>query len=99
MSDRISPPFRGSSWYFTPAGARRAGRFEIPHCLRSHALGLRLVEEVEEVEEVVGHVFRGGRWTNSPTYARGAYSLWAIPAYRYDYLGFRLVEAQGGCDE
>lgn len=95
---------RGGCWGSAPAFARVAYRGGITPSSRGSNLGFRLVENEATkcdlsggegaAQWVVGHVFRGGRWSNSPTYARGAYSLWTIPSYRYDYLGVRLAVEQ-----
>ncbi|MBK8253134.1 MAG: formylglycine-generating enzyme family protein [Polyangiaceae bacterium] len=36
-------------------------------------------------------VLRGGSWYNLARYVRAAYRLALVPAYEYDYVGFRLV--------
>jgi formylglycine-generating enzyme required for sulfatase activity len=38
-------------------------------------------------------VYRGGSWSDEPTYARVAYRIRLTPGYAYDYLGFRLARS------
>jgi hypothetical protein len=50
----------------------------------------------EWCEDKVGgsdRVFRGGSWNSDARYCRSAYRRRYVPAYRYNYLGFRLARS------
>lgn len=85
---------RGGRWNSGASYARVAYRYLVAAAARDH-IGFRLVEEVEEVNRVE----RGGSWGFIPALARAAYRNGLSPSLRYDYLGFRLVEEQRGCNE
>ncbi len=87
---------RGGCWYGVASYALHGAiRVHLDPSDRRDYRGFRLVEEVEEWMRVD----RGGCWFDSPAFARAAFRYWYTPSFRYLYLGFRLVEAQGGCDE
>jgi formylglycine-generating enzyme required for sulfatase activity len=44
-----------------------------------------------DFEEELDRVYRGGGWNSSARYARVANRLRLDPAFRYDFLGFRLA--------
>lgn len=94
MSDQSERAYHGSSWddvvnvLFDFRG----------HCFAASPdedLGFRLVEEVEKQREI-RRAERGGSWFFTPAFARVAYHYWNPPSDRSSYLGFRLVEEQGG---
>lgn len=37
-------------------------------------------------------VVRGGSWTNKPVDLRASFLYWYATVYRYNFLGFRLVQ-------
>jgi formylglycine-generating enzyme required for sulfatase activity len=90
---------RGGSWNDIPRYARVASRIRDTPDFRDRSLGLRLVEEVDEIEAEQGagspRVNRGGSWYNSPSYARVATRRRYTPDYRNCNLGLRLVEETG----
>jgi len=76
----------GGSWGNSPRYARVVNRLWFSPDFRSRSLGLRLVEEVEEV------VYRGGSWGVEPASARRAFRVKDIPSACYCDLSLRLVE-------
>ncbi len=93
---------RGGSWGSVPLNARVANRSGSAPGDRGIRIGVRLVEEVEEVKEDVEEdltpasgairVFRGGGWYFVPQSARVASRNDGTPGYRNSRLGVRLVE-------
>jgi formylglycine-generating enzyme required for sulfatase activity len=95
--------FRGGSCDDFPQYARVAYRSSSAPGNRYTSLGIRLVEEVEEVDEdqtpaswscraSLGRDFRGGSWCGGPQDARVASRSGIAPGYRSFHLGVRLVE-------
>jgi hypothetical protein len=86
---------RGSIWYGAHGYARVAHSTDYALDFRNHDLGVRLVEETEEVEEVDPpswpyRVNRGSAWFT--TFARVVNRLLSSPRARYCDLSVRLVE-------
>jgi formylglycine-generating enzyme required for sulfatase activity len=97
-SSNPSRPYRGGCWAFIPQYARDVIRGDIDPRDRGTGLGVRLVEEVEEVEEDQtpasgsGRVRRGSSWLARPQVARVAARYYGAPGLRGSLLGVRLVE-------
>jgi hypothetical protein len=86
---------RGGTWRFDTAEACTA--YPYPYHSpgdRNSILGVRLVEEVVEVDPPSGsnRVFGGGSWYDDPGRARVALRNSTSPRARYCDLGVRLVE-------
>jgi len=88
----------------TPDGSNRY-RYRLSSSYHDSILGFRLVEEVEGVSRVNRGVRpfackRGRPWLSSPGNARAALRFRNTPSISKDkYLGFRLAEEQGRCNE
>jgi formylglycine-generating enzyme required for sulfatase activity len=80
------------SWFYSHA--RVAHRYYNLPEHSCHNLGVRLVEEVEEVDPPSGsnRVDRGGSWYSVAANARVAFRNYNSPGDRYQDLGVRLVE-------